>query len=54
MDKLIELTSFLNLPFTVHEDDAGALLLNKLGPRWMTPRLNQYAVNYSPKILVTI
>ncbi len=54
MDKLIELTSVLNLPFTpgsnmhvpIHEDNAGALILGKLEPRRMTPRSKHYAVKY--------
>ena len=54
MEKLIELTCFLDLPFTVYEDEAGAVLLKNLEERRMTPRLNHYAVKYSPKILVTI
>lgn len=54
MDKLVELTSVLNLPFTpgsnmhvrIHEDNAGALTLGKLEPRRMTPRSKHYAVKY--------
>jgi hypothetical protein len=54
IDKLTELTSFLNLPFApgsnmhvrIHEDNVGALTLGKLEPRHMTPRSKHYAVKY--------
>ncbi len=54
MDKLTELTSVLNLPFTpgsnmhvrIHEDNVGTLTLGKLEPRRMTPRSKHYAVKY--------
>ncbi len=54
MDKLIELTSILDLPFVaspkmhvrIHKDNAGALVLGQLEPRRMTPRSKHYAVKY--------
>lgn len=54
IDKLVELTTTLSLPFTpgshmhirIHEDNAGALVLGKLEPRRMTPRSKHYAVKY--------
>ena len=54
MDKLVELTTILNLPFTpgsnmhvrIHEDNVGTLILGKLEPRRMTPRSKPYAVKY--------
>ncbi len=54
IDRLSEITSVLNLPFTpgsnmhvrIHEDNAGALTLGKLEPRRMTPRSKHYAVKY--------
>jgi hypothetical protein len=54
MDKLLEITSTLSLPYTlgalmhvrVHEDNVGALTLGKLEPRRMTPRSRHYAVKY--------
>ncbi len=52
MDKLIELTSILDLPFVaspkmhvrIHEDNAGALILGQLEPWRMTPCSKHYAV----------
>ena len=54
IDKLTELTSVLNLPFTpgsnmhvrIHEDNVGALILGKLKPHCMTPRSKHYPVKY--------
>ncbi len=54
MDKLLELTAMLKLPYTlgtlmhvhIHEDNVGALTLGKLEPRRMTPRSKHYAVKY--------
>ena len=54
MDKLVEITTILDLPFAagsnmhirIHEDNAGALVLGKLEPRRMTPRSKHYAVKY--------
>ncbi|KAL3767222.1 hypothetical protein ACHAWU_003313 [Discostella pseudostelligera] len=54
MDKLVEITAILNIPFTpgsnmhvrIHEDNAGTLILGKLEPRRMTPRSKHYAVKY--------
>ena len=54
MDKLVEITAILNLPFKsssnmhvrIHEDNVGALTLGKLEPRRMTPRSKHYAVKY--------
>ena len=54
IDKLVELTTVLSLPFTsgskmhirIHEDNAGALILGNLEPRWMTPPSKHYAVKY--------
>lgn len=54
MDKLVKITTILNLPFTpgsnmhvrIHEDNAGALVLGKLEPLRMTPHSKHYAVKY--------
>lgn len=54
MDKLVEITTILSLPFVagsnmhirIHEDNAGALVLGNLEPRRMTPRSKHYAVKY--------
>jgi hypothetical protein len=54
MDKLVEITAHLDIPFVaasnvhvrIHEDNAGALVLGKLEPRRMTPRSKHYAVKY--------
>ena len=54
IDKLSALTAThgitlkpgFNMHIHIHEDNAGALVLGKLEPHFMTPRLKHYAVKY--------
>ena len=54
MDKLVEITSVLDLPYVagsnihvrIHEDNVGALVLGKLEPCRMTPHSKHYVVKY--------